>query len=95
MSAPPELAVVAEPVALREQWWDAERRGVVRPELVTAVAEHLWVQWATPLAAVDATWLVDVARGYRRELWLWLVGERTWEQALDGLIGRVIRRLPT
>ena len=31
--------------------------------------------------------------GYRREIWLWLVGERTWAQCCSGLIGRIDRRL--
>jgi hypothetical protein len=30
---------------------------------------------------------------YRRELWLWLAGERTWAHACSGLVGRVGRRL--
>ncbi len=31
--------------------------------------------------------------GYRREIWLWLAGERTWAQCCSGLIGRISRRL--
>ena len=37
----------------------------------------------------------DFARivvAYRRELWLWLAGERTWDQACSGLVGRISRR---
>jgi hypothetical protein len=30
----------------------------------------------------------------KRELWLWLMGERQWIQYLGGLAGRVTRRLP-
>ena len=30
---------------------------------------------------------------YRREIWLWLAGERTWAQCCSGLIGRIDRRL--
>jgi hypothetical protein len=29
----------------------------------------------------------------RREALLWVMGERTWAQLIDGLIGRVNRRL--
>jgi hypothetical protein len=38
----------------------------------------------------------DLARivvEYRREIWLWLAGERTWAQCCSGLIGRIDRRL--
>jgi hypothetical protein len=28
-------------------------------------------------------------------LWLWLLGDRRWEQYASGLAGRVIRRMPT
>ena len=34
-----------------------------------------------------------VVLGYRRELWLWLAGERTWAQCCSGLIGRISRRV--
>ena len=38
----------------------------------------------------------DLARivvEYRREIWLWLAGERTWAQCCSGLIGRIARRI--
>ena len=35
-----------------------------------------------------------IVTGYRRELWLWVMGERTWAQSAGGLLGRVRRRLP-
>src|SRR5664280_2692902 len=37
---------------------------------------------------------VDAVIGYRRELWLWLSGDRQWSQFVTGLAGRVARRLP-
>ena len=43
----------------------------------------------------DSTAAIDVdaiCRGYQRELWLWLVGERTWAQCANGLRGRLRRR---
>ena len=30
---------------------------------------------------------------YRRELWLWLAGERIWTQSCSGLVGRITRRI--
>jgi hypothetical protein len=37
--------------------------------------------------------LARIVVDYRREIWLWLAGERTWSQCCSGLIGRVGRRL--
>ena len=97
---PRSLPAVSEPVALRDAWWAAERAGVTPPDLVEAATGAVWKAWAGSLAGtagsgVDPGWLAQVVAGYRRELWLWLVGERTWEQCLSGLAGRVDRRLPT
>jgi len=95
MTATVELGALAEPSNWKRAWWDAERAGTSPPDLVEAVAARAWAAWETPLAASghDKGWLAAVAAGYRRELWLWLVGERTWEQASEGLAGRVGRRL--
>jgi hypothetical protein len=41
-------------------------------------------------------WQVERAcESYARELWLWLAGERTWEQCYEGLSGRIRRRALT
>jgi hypothetical protein len=42
-----------------------------------------------PSVGVD---IEAACRSYARELWLWLVGERTWEQCVSGLGGRLLRR---
>jgi hypothetical protein len=34
-----------------------------------------------------------IVLGYRREIWLWLAGERTWAQCCSGLVGRINRQL--
>ncbi len=91
---PDGLPAAPEPLSLRDAWWDAERRGVPRPDAVAAVAELAWAHWGPLLPGADAAWLAAVTGGYRRELWLWLVGERTWEQVVTGLAGRTLRRLP-
>jgi hypothetical protein len=44
---------------------------------------------------MDREAFVDVVIAYGRELWLWLMGERQWDEFLAGLAGRVSRRLPT
>jgi hypothetical protein len=56
----------------------------------------LWENWRPALepAGMDREAFVDVVVGYGRELWLWLTGERQWDEFLSGLAGRVNRRLP-
>ncbi len=88
------LPLIEEPASFRESWWSAERRGDTPPDLVAEIAAMAWAHWDAHLPGVDAAWVATVVGGYRRELWLWLVGERTWEQALTGLAGRIRRRLP-
>ncbi len=95
----PLLEVPAEPVELRARIagevlggadWE-ERFG---PGL--GVGEALWPQWAPALEAhgLERADFDAVVRAYRRELWFWALGERTWEQAASGLAGRLLRRLP-
>ena len=56
----------------------------------------LWERWRPALEPVgmDREAFVDVVVGYGRELWLWLMGERQWDEFLSGLAGRISRRLP-
>ena len=56
----------------------------------------LWSRWQPVLEPGGCTReeFVDIVIANRRELWLWLVGDRRWEQYVTGLAGRVIRRMP-
>lgn len=56
----------------------------------------LWEGWMTSLepAGVDRESFVEILEAYGREIWLWIAGERTWAQCLEGLAGRISRRLP-
>jgi hypothetical protein len=56
----------------------------------------LWERWRSSLepAGLDREAFVDVIESYGREIWLWIIGERRWEQCIEGLVGRVARRLP-
>ncbi len=60
------------------------------------LADQLWPHWAATLEPLGVTegHLAHVVAGYRRELWLWVVGERTWEHTLTALAGRLLRRAP-
>lgn len=56
----------------------------------------IWAQWQPALepGGLSREEFVDVVIADKRELWLWLMGERPWMQYLTGLAGRVVRRLP-
>jgi hypothetical protein len=59
------------------------------------IADPLWERWSESLErrGMDRAQFGEVVAGYANELRLWVVGERPWEQAASGLIGRVARRL--
>jgi hypothetical protein len=61
-----------------------------------SIGIFLWERWRPALepAGMDREAFLDVATGYGREIWLWLMGERQWEELISGLAGRVNRRLP-
>jgi len=56
----------------------------------------LWSRWQPVLEPAGCTRedFVEIVMSTRRELWLWLLGDRRWEQYVTGLAGRVVRRLP-
>jgi len=59
------------------------------------IAGWLWVRWAVlGKSGIDRAGFDSLVTGYRRELWSWLSGGRTWAQCCSGLIGRIQRRIP-
>ena len=97
-AAVPVLHVPDEPTTQAEGWLAAVLDGrdleSVLDEEKDGVTAWLWSRWRS-LAAVglNEEGLGLIVLGYRRELWLWLAGERTWAQCCSGLIGRINRRL--
>jgi len=86
-----------EPVELRDRVRalaaiaPAQARRVLVAEVARLAGFEVRAGLGTPAAGLD---VARVCRGYERELWLWLVGERTWAQCASGLGGRLLRRLP-
>jgi hypothetical protein len=91
------LHVPDEPIVRAEGWRRAVNEGVDL-ELVLngddGVTAWLWTRWRSLSASgLDERALGGIVLDYRRELWLWLAGERTWSQCCSGLIGRITRRI--
>lgn len=96
-ACPLTLPVPEEPDDRRLAWRDEILGGAAHEPVWRGddgVGAWLWARWGNDLepAGMDRDAFVDVVVGYRRELWLWLVGDRTWSQMLAGLAGRVRRR---
>lgn len=92
------LPVPPEPVARRRELRAELLEGVAwearfGPEL--GVGELLWEPWGATLGAAGLTreTFTAVVRGYRREIWFWILGDRVWGQVAEGLAGRLQRRL--
>ena len=93
----PTLHVPDEPTVRAEAWLQAVLTGRDLADVLTGdegVSGWLWSRWsALRPAGVSRDDLDAIVLSYRRELWLWLAGERTWAQCCSGLIGRIDRRV--
>ena len=81
----------------RSIWWSRVMQNATLDEVIEkedGIAPWLWERWRVlESAGLDRARFVGIVAGYRREIWLWLMGERTWAQCCSGLIGRIDRRL--
>ena len=91
------LHVPDEPVAARRRWYEGVVEGGDLDEVLAGaggIADWLWHRWQVlEPAGVGQEDFCRLVAAYRRELWLWLAGERTWAQCCSGLLGRLQRRL--
>jgi len=97
VTAPPTLHLPDEPTARADVWLASVADGADLVAVLQAqdgLIEWLWTRWSSlGPAGMSHDAFGDIVVGYRRELWLWLAGERTWAQACSGLVGRIGRRL--
>ena len=100
-SLDPPLPVPPEPAHVHRRLAEAAdgspgaaRRLLADGELVGG---YLWQAWEPDLtvAGVGRGDVVTHAGVCRRELWLWLMGERTWHEVAALVAGGVLRRAGT
>ncbi len=93
----PRLHVPEEPVERKVGWLHTVLDGRELNEVLVAedgIVPWLWSRWRVlAVAGMSEEGFGPIVLAYRRELWLWLAGERTWGQCCSGLIGRIDRRL--
>ncbi len=93
-----ELVVPPEPAEQRDRWRLIALDSPAAWRQMAAdgrwIADALWPHWGLVLtqAGVSQGRLAEISAGYQLELWMWLMGERTWAHAGSGLAGRVQRR---
>lgn len=96
-TSPPTLHVPDEPTVRAEAWLAKVVHGDDLAAVLRAddgLIAWLWSRWSTlGHAGVTREEFGEIVLGYRREVWLWLAGERIWTQCCSGLIGRVSRRV--
>jgi hypothetical protein len=97
MTTAPVLHLPDEPVAHAARWQAAVLDGQALDDVLTeddGVIPWLWTRWRSVASAgVSEGDFEQFVLAYRREIWLWLMGERTWAQCCSGLIGRITRRV--
>jgi hypothetical protein len=97
VTALPTLHLPDEPTVRADHWLNAIAEGADLAETLSAddgLIEWLWSRWSSlAKAGLSHDDFAVIVVEYRRELWLWLAGERTWAQACSGLVGRITRRM--
>ncbi len=93
----PSLHVPDEPTGRADAWLSAILEGRDLAEVLQekdGLIDWLWSRWSSlTQAGISRDDFAAMVVENRRELWLWLAGERTWVHACSGLLGRVTRRI--
>jgi hypothetical protein len=99
MEGGPRLEIPDEPVDIRDALREALLNGQDwRDGFSDDICFGLWLwgHWCSSLEpdGLSREEFVDTVIAYRREMWLWLIGDRQWLPFITGLAGRISRRLP-
>ncbi|MGO8864388.1 MAG: hypothetical protein ACLQRH_26965 [Acidimicrobiales bacterium] len=97
MISTPSLHIPDEPVDRVQAWLSAVLDGSDLADVLTredGLVPWLWTRWTVlGQSGVTREDFTLIVLEYRRELWLWLAGERIWTQSCSGLVGRITRRI--
>ena len=93
------LLDLAEPTALRQRLRDLARTDTetAQSEANRLLAAWIWRRWhdeLVPYGCAPRDLRALLARD-RRDLWLWVMGDRPFPQLIEGIVGRTMRRLFT
>lgn len=69
---------------------------MAREEAARRLAAWLWRRWRPTLSAlgVSAGGFRGVVLDAAQEVWLWVMGDRPFDQVLAAIAGRTLRRFP-
>ena len=91
-----ELEVLDEPLELLSEFRAAarDRPAAARASAPALLAAHASLAWETQLdeLGMPTTAVTHAFETCRREIWLWVQGDRRWEQLATHLVQRVVRR---
>jgi hypothetical protein len=92
----PALAIPDEPLELKALLRVAvgEDPVVGRVAALTEVAAMLWSDWEEALVAIgmDEASFDSIIGGATNEVWLWVMGDRPYDQLVVSIAGRTLRR---
>jgi hypothetical protein len=95
-SSKPALAIPDEPLELKTLLRAAvgEDPPAGRVVALAEVAALLWRDWEEVLvpAGVDEPAFDEIVAGATNEVWLWVMGDRPYDQLVASIAGRTIRR---
>jgi hypothetical protein len=93
----PVLEFPDEPTELQDTLRRALLDGGSWPEGADdELANWLWELWRPALEpeGLDRSQFDRAVVANRGEQWLWIIGDRRWNQFVEGQAGRILRRLP-
>jgi hypothetical protein len=92
----PALAIPTEPLELKALLRNAVGEDPVAGRVVALaeVAAALWRDWEEALTpfGLDEASFTSIIAGATNEVWLWVMGDRPYDQLVASIAGRTIRR---
>jgi hypothetical protein len=95
-SSTPALAIPEEPLELKALLRAGVGEDPVagREVALAEVTAMLWRDWEAALTpfGMDEAGFVSIVAGATHEVWLWVMGDRPYDQLVTSIAGRTIRR---